>query len=281
VTSLQIDILSVSLQVHSNSSVVTAKLKELLGFFSVREVSALDASSAQVSFEVKHSRGNCSLNRNGKLILETDHLAYFIASLEFQIFEEVLRLEKEHLLLHAGALAFEGRGLILPAAKRAGKSTLVAGLLSHGFLYCSDEPAAINFQSGKLVPLPRVIHVKDTSPLDRSIADGSISMAAYDDSSSDYQARYALVRPDQVVQQPVELGCLLFPNYKSDGQNRLTALRGSQTAVHMARQALNLPEQLEQGFDLTAKIAADKPAYQLEFNSLPAAAELICNIIGA
>ncbi|MBW1810347.1 MAG: hypothetical protein JRJ87_19275 [Deltaproteobacteria bacterium] len=278
-TCLQIDILSVTIQVCSNSTAVLTKLKELLGFFTVHDLADPEARSARVLFEAQLNQGNCSLYRNGKLTLETDHLAYFIASLEFKIFEEVLSLEKEHLLLHAGALTFEGKGLIFPAAKGAGKSTLVAGLLSHGFMYCSDEPAAINFQSRKLIPLPRVIHIKDTSPLDRSIAEGSLSMAAYDDGPSDYPARYALVGQDRVVRRPVELACILFPHYKPGGRAKLTPLRGSQTAVRLARQALNLAEQLERGFDLTATIASDKPAYQLEFNSLPEAAELICNIM--
>jgi hypothetical protein len=274
VSCLQINILSVTIQVYSNSSIVLSKLRELFRYFLV-EPDTPAVPAVQVSFEARVDQKNFCLYKNERLILKTDHRAYFIASLEVQIFEEVLRLEKEHLLLHAGALSFQGRGLIFPAAKGAGKSTLVAGLLSYGFMYCSDEPAAINFCTEKLIALPRIIHIKDTSPLKKSVTEGAISMATYDDDKSDYPARYALVGQDQIERRPLELAGILFPCYKPGGQAGLTPLRGSQTAIHLASQALNLSEHFEIGFDLIAKIAAEKPAYRLEFSSLDEAAELI------
>jgi len=42
-------------------------------------------------------------------------------------------------LFHAAALAWQGRGLLLPGKISAGKTTLTAWLLSRGLDYLTDE----------------------------------------------------------------------------------------------------------------------------------------------
>ena len=46
-----------------------------------------------------------------------------------------------HAVLHAGCVAWKGRGLVLAGGSGAGKSTLVAALIQRGFSYLSDELA--------------------------------------------------------------------------------------------------------------------------------------------
>lgn len=70
---------------------------------------------------------------------------------------------RSHVLIHAGAVAYRGRGIVLPGASHAGKSTLVAALLRHGAVYYSDEFAVID-GDGRLHPYPRPISLRGGAP---------------------------------------------------------------------------------------------------------------------
>ena len=74
----------------------------------------------------------------------------------------VVRCQSEVAVVHAGVVAHEGRAIILPAATRAGKSTLVAELVRQGAVYCSDEYALID-AVGRVHPYPRAILLRDES----------------------------------------------------------------------------------------------------------------------
>jgi HprK-related kinase A len=68
-----------------------------------------------------------------------------------------------HLLLHAGAVEFGGRAVILPATPGSGKSTLTAALTASGFRLLSDEFGVVRFSDGHLLPLLRPIALKNDS----------------------------------------------------------------------------------------------------------------------
>jgi hypothetical protein len=61
--------------------------------------------------------------------------------------------------LHAGAVAWRGRAIVLPGASRSGKTTLVAELVKAGAGYLSDEFAVI--LGDRVVPYPKPLSVRD------------------------------------------------------------------------------------------------------------------------
>jgi len=67
--------------------------------------------------------------------------------------------------LHAGAVAWRGRAIVLPGASRSGKTTLVAELVKAGAAYLSDEFAVI--RGGRVVPYPKALSVRDPHARDR------------------------------------------------------------------------------------------------------------------
>ncbi len=50
----------------------------------------------------------------------------------------------DDLVLHAGAVSIDGRGVVLPGGSNHGKSTLTTALVADGFSYLTDEAAAID-----------------------------------------------------------------------------------------------------------------------------------------
>ncbi len=75
------------------------------------------------------------------------------------ILRNTLAQIKSHLLFHAAALSYQGKGIILAADSGCGKTTLTLALLTQGFKFLSDEVAALSLE--ELAPYPRCLWVRD------------------------------------------------------------------------------------------------------------------------
>ena len=69
-------------------------------------------------------------------------------------------------VVHAGVVAVEGRGVLLPGRTHSGKSTLVAELVHRGAVYFSDEYALIDSE-GLVHPYPRPMLLRNGAPESR------------------------------------------------------------------------------------------------------------------
>jgi hypothetical protein len=72
------------------------------------------------------------------------------------------------LFVHAGAVAWQGRGILIPGRSRAGKSTLVHALLEAGAEYYSDEYAVLD-ADGRVHPyaMPLSLRADRSTPARR------------------------------------------------------------------------------------------------------------------
>jgi len=66
---------------------------------------------------------------------------------------------REKLFIHAGAVSWKGKGLILPAHSNSGKTSLVIELCKLGAHYFSDEYAVLD-SDGLLFPFPKHLSVR-------------------------------------------------------------------------------------------------------------------------
>ena len=69
--------------------------------------------------------------------------------------------QRNWLLLHAASVEKDGRALILTGESGAGKSTLAALLGERGWRLLGDEFALLDLASGKLMPFPRPVSLKN------------------------------------------------------------------------------------------------------------------------
>jgi hypothetical protein len=76
---------------------------------------------------------------------------------------------RSHVLIHAGAVAWAGQGIVLAADTRHGKTTLVLELVRRGFKFLSDEVAALGRADRRLHPFPRSLRIRP----------GSLSLAGF------------------------------------------------------------------------------------------------------
>lgn len=79
--------------------------------------------------------------------------------LDAQIRTKVALLAPEHVFVHAGVVVLNGRAILLPGPSFAGKTTLVAALVSCGATYYSDEFAALDGE-GLVHAYPRPLSMR-------------------------------------------------------------------------------------------------------------------------
>jgi hypothetical protein len=79
------------------------------------------------------------------------------------IFNSLYPQVRSHYLLHAAALTFQKKGILLIAESGYGKTTLALALVKQGFQFLSDEIGALGLKDGLIYPFPRGLHIRKAS----------------------------------------------------------------------------------------------------------------------
>ena len=169
------------------------------------------------------------------------------------------------LMLHAGAVSWAGRGLLIPGASGSGKSTLTSFLTDRGAEYLTDElvyiSSASNFVEGLAVPLK----IKN-----RGLAalTGHVSLAR-GTSTSLKGKRAVLVSPDRAyAAAAVPLSLIVFPRYTPRGRFRLQPLSPAQAGLRLMAGVLNGGALPDHGFREALRVARLAPAYEMRYANL-------------
>lgn len=117
-------------------------------------------SDAEHIFTFGRSKTGLFFDVNGENGSETPHAKAF-----YNYYESILRVHvaeyaKDLIFLHAGAIAWKGKGILFPADSYQGKTTLVAELVKRGAVYYSDDFAILD-KEGLLHPFPRKLSIRD------------------------------------------------------------------------------------------------------------------------
>lgn len=116
----------------------------------IRISHAPDGSPETISYRASLDSGSpVCLKREGELVQWYENAVSSI----------LLRWFKGWDVFHAGAVALDGRGIVIPGRRGAGKSTFTAALSLLGFEYLSDEAALVDHDLG-LHPFPKAISLE-------------------------------------------------------------------------------------------------------------------------
>jgi hypothetical protein len=130
--------------------------------------------------------------------------------------------------VHAGAVQWGERVLLLPGATHAGKSSLVAELLRRGATYFSDEYALIDSE-GRVHPYPRPLLLRNGCPEQFPVLPGECNASVGD--------------------TPVPVGWILSLEYKPAGTWSVAAVPQSEGVLTLLR---NTPHVLEESPNMVA-----------------------------
>ena len=187
-----------------------------------------------------------------------------------------------HLLFHAGALEAGGAGVLVPGASGSGKSTLVAGLARAGLGYLTDELAAVEMASGRLLPYPKPITVKpgsfvalaDMDP-DRDLARDRSAIAW---SGEEWQVAVG-EGTGRRIGGPCEPGLVIVPRYDPSARTELTPLSDTDAFFALALHAVNLIPHGATGSAALGRLAAQCRCFALAMSDLDEACRLVLGLV--
>lgn len=214
-----------------------------------------------------------SILRPGRRPLRASDDGTFIYLFEKELTIELQRRRPDLYFLHAAALEFGGKAILLVAPSGGGKSTQAWGLLHHGFHYLSDELAPVNLRSMSVTPYPHALCLKNEPPRGYSLPVGIL------------RTRRTLhvpttKLPSRTVLRPVRLGAVLFLEYCAAESTAasLQQVSKGEAAARLFTQALNPLAHREDGLAAAATIACQAACYRLRFNDLRASCERVRNL---
>ena len=165
---------------------------------------------------------------NIERLARTMDLNQVLDVLESHIKLYVAASTRRRVFVHAGAVGWAGRAIILPGLTMSGKSTLVAELVRAGATYYSDEYAVLD-KRGRVHPYPRPLAIRDTN---------TARQTKYPVESLGGRAGRKPLPVGLVVVSQYKRGAHWRPRRLSAGQGLLALLSHTVSARHRPRVAL-------------------------------------------
>jgi hypothetical protein len=110
-------------------------------------------------FTVQREGGLYVVRQGRRHLATVRDLQAALEVLESGVHVAVSRAARGKLFVHAGAVAWKGRAIVIPARTMKGKSTLVAALVRSGAVYYSDEFAVFD-RAGRVWPYPKRLSLR-------------------------------------------------------------------------------------------------------------------------
>jgi hypothetical protein len=193
---------------------------------------------------------------------QADFAEFFLGQVTYCLLDK----SRDGVTLHAGALAWNGQGILVPGNIGAGKTTLTAWLASKGLDFLTDEMVWIPTGTSMLRAFPRPLNVKKPSlPIVQTFLDFEKSREQILSSSQVNLILPTALHPRNVLSVP-PLGPILFPHYESDATPRVERLSSAQAALALTSSLLNVGNMHDQGFSEITRLVRLVPAFRLYYS---------------
>lgn len=172
--------------------------------------------------------------------------------------------------LHAAVLERGGHAVVLPAPPGAGKSTLCAALMLHGWRLLSDELTLLEPGSGWVVPSPRPISLKnDSIAVIRDRAPGSVLGPVAHDTQKGTVA-HLKVLPESLARAGERAlpAWVVFPRYERGATLQVQARTKATTVVELARNSFNQHVHGRTGFEALVRLVDACDSFDLRYSQL-------------
>ena len=161
---------------------------------------------------------------------------------------------------HAGAVSWDGKGIIIPGTTGAGKSSICAWLAHRGFEYLTDECVVLQPEVPRFTALRRPLIVKDDATKllhlpesERLLVSGNSTIFWPENSAQD--------------DDPYSCHLILFPRFEHGSPLELTKFSAAQTTLELTTCNVNARNLADHGFGIVTSCARKVPAIQLRYGS--------------
>ncbi len=228
------------------------------------------------AFAIRPSRGSNEANVELTLLGKRVALGPVEVAVDRLIFETSSRAfaTSDLLFVHAGVVALDGRGVMLPAPPDHGKSTIVAALVHSGFDFLSDEAAALDLSEGAVWPFPRPMMLSGSSLAALPRIDHQIDEEARVVGSQKYPLVLDDLRID-AMGTTCRVAFIVAPTYVPGAVTRLEQAGRAETLRLLVEQGFNLVRFGAKGFRLLSEVVQRAQCYRLTIGDLPTAVEAV------
>jgi len=189
----------------------------------------------------------------------------------------------DFLQVHAATMAKDERGIVLAASSGGGKSTLVAGLMTRGWTYLSDEFALINPDTLLAHPFPKAVCVK--AGAFGIIRELGLPFAGRRYYVKGLKGRVGYINPREVrttrIGDCTRVRLVIFPKYTPGRKPRASTLSRGKAVYALAGSALNRNAFSDQGVSVLSNLVRGAESYGVESGSLEGTCDLIESLIEA
>ncbi len=167
-------------------------------------------------------------------------------------------------VFHAGAVAREGKALLLPAASGSGKSTTTAGLLRRGFQLLSDEIGALEIETERVAVYPRSLSLREDVLGLLGLAPGS--GVAF----PPIPGRF--VQPEELgssrAPAPARLALVALPRFSPGAETRIERQRRGPALMALLQSSCSQAVHKVAGLDWLIALLVRVPCYEVTFSDL-------------
>ena len=181
-------------------------------------------------------------------------------------------------LLHAGAVAIQGAGIILAGPPDSGKTSLTMALLLKGYSYLSDELAVVDPITRELHPYPKPLSIRDPS----LFPELDWRRCLYPEPEAGEPGAVWYIHPEDFtatpISEPVPVRYVIFPKYDPTAAPHLQQLSKGRAAWQLMENSLNICRLGKDGLRLLAELVEGAQCFSLIANDLETRTALITEL---
>jgi hypothetical protein len=201
--------------------------------------------------------------------------SFVVATLLWHVNRQAIESAPDFVLVHAGAVAWDGDAALFPAPMDSGKTTLVAGLVRAGARYLSDEAAAIDPETLLVHPFPKSLTVgggsREVLADLRPAVDPEVARRY---SIADWHVDARAIRADALA-PPTLARFVVALRYERGARTALAPMSRAEAVMEMGQNSFNLARHGRRGVEALAGVARRCACYRLVVGDLDAACALL------
>ena len=172
---------------------------------------------------------------------------------------------RRHMLLHASAVAKDGRAVILSGESGSGKSTLAALLGESDWRLMGDEFTLIDPEGGDAFAFPRAVSLKNEAIAEVAGQVDPSRLGPLLAGTPKGDIRHLIPRPEAIaaMDEPARPALLLFPRF--GGEAAIEAMGEGEAFVRLTEASTNYVALGEAGFAALTRLVRETPAFGISY----------------
>ncbi len=182
---------------------------------------------------------------------------------------------RRHMLLHASAVARDGRAVILSGESGSGKSTLAALLGEGAWRLMGDEFTLIEPASGDALGFPRAVSLKNAAIAEMAARVDPARLGPLLAGTPKGDIRHLIPRADAIaaMHEPARPALILFPRF--GGAAAIEPMAPGEVFVRLTESSTNYVALGEAGFAALAQLVRETPAFGISYPDSAAGMALV------